>query len=57
MPLAVVVMILLSVASPFAVPLTHRAEGEPLSLMCAGIVAVGALRRHVRQLDDEIDSQ
>jgi hypothetical protein len=49
-------MILLSVASPFAVPITHRAEGEPLSLMCAGIVAAGALRRRVRQLGDEIDS-
>jgi hypothetical protein len=49
-------MILLSVVSPFAVPLTHRAEGEPLSLMCAGIVAIGALRRRVRQQGDEIDS-
>jgi hypothetical protein len=50
-------MILLSVVSPFVAPVTYRDQGEPLSLMCVGIVAVGALRRRTRKLRDEIDTR
>jgi hypothetical protein len=51
--MAVVAMILLFVASAFVVPITYRTQGEPLSLMCVGIVAASALRRRTRKLSDE----
>jgi hypothetical protein len=48
MPLAAIVIIALSIASLFVVPMTDRIDGEPLSLLCVG-VAFGAIRLRNRK--------
>jgi hypothetical protein len=48
MPLAIVVVIGLSITSLFVVPMTDRIDGEPLALFCVGI-AFGAIRLRNRK--------
>jgi hypothetical protein len=52
MRVAIVVVFLLSVASPLTVPVIDPSTGAPISLMCVGIVALAAIRARSHEPGD-----